>query len=57
MEKFKQPLHDVQLSCDDLDHLLGCYELDLSGWKLLKVALFLHPTPTAVLDYGLGSDA
>ena len=57
MEKLHQPLYDVQMSCDDLDHLLGAYGLGLSGWKTLKVALFLYPTPAAVLDNGHGSDA
>ena len=38
MEKLEWALHELQLSCDDLDHLLGPYELDLSGWKPLKIA-------------------
>ena len=56
MENLEQLLHEFQMACDDLDHLLGCYEVDLSGWKPLKVALFLCSTPIAILAQGHGSD-
>ena len=56
MEKLEWALHELQLSCDDLDHLLGPYDLDLSGWKPLKIALFLCSTPIAILAQGHGSD-
>ena len=56
MEKLEQPLHELQMAGAGLDHLLGCYEVDLSGWKPLKVALFLCSTPIAILAQGHGSD-